>query len=259
MPSLLRTSILRASGDDKTSKERTPWDVLRFIGQSSKFITPPKLPFISNVMDGERIRVQPGDTLWAPSSKENFFSFAPLDDVVMGGASFSTIDNNTGIWRGTVTDANNGGFVGIRSTPFKAGIALDTRGCEGIELKIRMGDGKRFKFVVRDTTEFNGVCWTTAFDATPSVDGANFLNSLGNVLGDSSDKSANDEKSTLVRLPFAKQVPTIFAKTVSGRTFDSNNVVGLQLAYSKFDFDGKLNQNFELGDFSLQILEVKVY
>ena len=60
MPSLLRTSILRASGDDKTSKERTPWDVLRFIGQSSKFITPPKLPFISNVMDGERIRVQPG-------------------------------------------------------------------------------------------------------------------------------------------------------------------------------------------------------
>lgn len=60
MPSLLRTSILRASGDDKTSKERTPWDVLRFIGQSSKFITPPKLPFISNVMDGDRVRVQPG-------------------------------------------------------------------------------------------------------------------------------------------------------------------------------------------------------
>lgn len=189
--------------------------------------------------------------MWAPSSKQNFFSFAPLDDVVMGGASSSTIDNNTGIWRGKVTDANNGGFVGIRSTPFKAGITLDMRGCEGIELKIRLGNGKRFKFVLRDTTEFNGVCWTTTFDA------ANFFNSLGNFLGD--DRAASDKKSTLVRLPFAKQVPTIFAKTVSGRTFDSNNVVGLQLAYSKFDFDGKLNQNFELGDFSLQILEVKVY
>ena len=61
--------------------------------------------------------VSVGETLWTPSSSENFFRFSPLDDVVMGGASSSTIDNNTGIWKGTVTDANNGGFVGVRSVP----------------------------------------------------------------------------------------------------------------------------------------------
>ena len=176
----------------------------------------------------------------------------------MGGASSSTVDNKTGIWRGKVTDANNGGFVGIRSTPFKNGVSLDMRRCKGIELRLRMCNGKRFKFVVRDTTDFNGICWTTAFDATPSYDTTNFLSSIDNVLGTSSNEDV-DEKSTLIRIPFAKQVPTIFAKTVNGKTFDAENVVGVQLAYSKFEFDGELNQNFELGDFSLQILEVRAY
>ena len=195
--------------------------------------------------------------IWAPSSTSNYFSFAPLDDVVMGGASSSSVDNNTGIWRGRVTDANNGGFVGIRSTPFKNEMAFDMTDCKGIELKLRMGNGKRFKFVVRDTTEFNGICWTTAFDAA-SNGNANFLEPVGNLLSKSIDTIA-DEKSIQVRIPFAKQVPTIFAQTVTGKTFDEMNVVGMQLAYSKFEFDGKLNQNFELGDFSLQILEISTY
>jgi hypothetical protein len=178
----------------------------------------------------------------------------------MGGASSSAIDNNTGIWRGKVTDANNGGFVGIRSTPFKNEISLDMRECEGIELKLRLGDRKRFKFVVRDTTEFNGICWTTAFDAAAPLSGkSDIFGSFGNLLDNSSDNDNTKEKSTIIRLPFAKQVPTIFAKTVSGKTFDAKNVVGVQLAYSKFEFDGKLNQNFQLGYFSLQILEIKAY
>jgi outer membrane protein assembly factor BamB len=62
--------------------------------------------------------IKPGEILWTPtssssSSSSSLLRFAPLDDVVMGGASYSTIDNNTGIWCGYVTDANNGGFVGI--------------------------------------------------------------------------------------------------------------------------------------------------
>ncbi|KAL3804256.1 hypothetical protein ACHAWO_009857 [Cyclotella atomus] len=252
-----RTPI-QMSVDGASSKERKPWDVLRFINQSSKFVTPPKLPFIGATSD-EKVTVQPGETLWAPSSKQNFFSFAPLDDVVMGGASSSTIDNNTGIWRGKVTDANNGGFVGIRSTPFKNNKSLDMRNCEGIELKVRKGDGKRFKFVVRDTTEFNGICWTTSFDAAEPKENS-ILGSFGSGFGSSSGKDGTaDEKGTLIRLPFANQVPTIFAKTVSGKSFDAKNVVGLQLAYSKFEFDGKLNQNFALGDFTLQILEIRAY
>lgn len=216
-----------------SSNERRPWDLFRFVSQSSKFVSPPSLPFLGGGRNGERRKIQPGETLWSPSLSQNFFSFAPLDDVVMGGASSSTVDNNMGMWTGTVTDANNGGFVGIRSTPFRNGLALDTSNCQGIELRLRKGDGRRFKFVVRDSTEFNGICWTTEFDAA--------------------------EKGTVVRIPFSKQAPTVFAKTVSGKAFAKDNVVGFQVAYSKFAYDGKLNEKFQLGDFALQLLEMKSY
>lgn len=152
----------------------------------------------------------------------------------MGGASSSTLDNNTGIWSGTVTEANNGGFVGIRSTPFRDNMSLDMSSCEGIELRARQGNGRRFKFVTRDSTDFNGICWATEFDAKKNTE-------------------------STIRIPFAKQVPTIFAKTVSGKTYDNTNTVGFQLAYSKFAFDEKLNDNFQLGEFALQITELKSY
>jgi hypothetical protein len=175
-----------------------------------------------------------GEVIWSPSSSNNFFTFAPLDDVVMGGASSSTIDNNTGTWSGTVTEANNGGFVGIRSTPFRDNMSLDMSSCEGIELRTRQGNGRKFKFVTRDSTDFNGICWATEFDAKKNTE-------------------------STIRIPFAKQVPTIFAKTVSGKTYDNTNTVGFQLAYSKFAFDEKLNDNFQLGEFALQITELKSY
>ena len=173
----------------------------------------------------------PGETLWTPSSADNIFDFAPLDDVVMGGASSSNIDNNTGIWSGTVTDANSGGFVGIRSAPFRRGASLDMSGCKGVELRLRKGDGRRFKFVVRDSTEFNGVCWTTEFDA----------------------------KNAAIRIPFDKQKPTIFANVVAGKSFEARNVAGFQFAYSKFAYEGELNKKFTLGEFALQILELRSY
>ena len=172
-----------------------------------------------------------GETIWTPSSSQSFFGFAPLDDVVMGGASSSTVDNNTGMWTGTVTDANNGGFVGIRSTPFQSGLSLDMSGCKGVELRLRKGAGRRFKLVVRDSTEFNGICWTTEFDAG----------------------------KTVIRIPFAKQIPTLFGKTQPGKTFNDENVAGFQIAYSKFEFDGQLNKKFLLGEFALQLLELKSY
>ncbi|KAL3781484.1 hypothetical protein HJC23_009153 [Cyclotella cryptica] len=243
-----KTTFLPASADDSSptsSKGREPWDIIRFISQSSKFIRPPRIPLLGERIGSEKRRVKPGETLWAPSSAQNFFAFAPLDDVVMGGASSSSIDNNTGKWSGKVTDANNGGFVGIRSTPFQNDMSLDMRDCNGIELKVRLGNGKRFKFVVRDSTEFNGICWTTTFDAAPQGSG-------GNV-------AIGFDRNTSIRLPFANQVPTIFANTVAGKTFDAKNVVGLQLAYSKFEFNGRLNKNFVLGNFDLQILEIKSY
>jgi len=177
--------------------------------------------------------------------------------VVMGGASSSTIDNNTGMWTGTVTDANSGGFVGVRSTPFKNGLSLDMSGCNGVELRFRKLGGQTFKFVVRDSTEFNGVCWTTEFDAVEVGKGG--LANMGALFGAGSSTGDDQSNGTVVRIPFTKQIPTIFAKTVSGKSFDDENVVGFQLAYSKFAYDGQLNKNFQLGEFSLQILEVNSY
>lgn len=211
--------------------ERKPWQLFRFISQSSKFVTLPSLPFASKSPVTKKIGV--GETIWAAANPNNFFNFAPLDDVVMGGASSSNIDNNTGIWSGKVTDANNGGFVGVRSTPFQGGsLSLDMSGCIGLEIRFRKGNGKRFKFVTRDSTEFNGISWTTSFDA---------------------------KDNGTVRIPFSGQVPTVFAKTVSGASFNVNDVVGLQCAYSKFEYDGRLNDNFDVGNFALQLVEIKTY
>merc|ERR1712176_798401 len=146
---------------------------------------------------------------------------------------------NTGIWNGVVTEANNGGFVGIRSNPFRKGMDMST--CKGVQLKLRKGDRKRFKFVTRDSPDFNGVCWTTAFDAVaPNLFFSN-------------------EKMITVRIPFDKQVPTIFANIVNGKTFNEQNVMGFQFAYSKFEYGGQLNTNFATGEFTLQILELRAY
>lgn len=103
--------------------------------------------------------------------------------------------------------------------------------CKGVELRLRLGDGKKFKFVVRDSTEFNGVCWTTSFDAAVSGGVGNSLTKFF----DSSRKNnkGDDFKGITVRIPFDEQVPTIFAKTVPGKVFDVKNIVGFQLAYSK--------------------------
>ena len=55
---------------------------------------------------------------WASVYNSNTFTFAPLDDVVMGGVSSSTFSSATGKWTGIVSESNSGGFIGIRSTPF---------------------------------------------------------------------------------------------------------------------------------------------
>lgn len=229
---------LAESNSSNKPTERIPWDGFRFLKQSSQFVSLPK-PFQNK---GAPKIVYPGDVIWEPSSNSNIFRWGSLDDVVMGGASESEFDNATGTWKGTVTSANNGGFVGIRSTPFAA--PLNMKKCKGFEFKLRGGDGKRFKAVIRDSTDFNGVCWTTSFDAPKS--------SLGGFFSKGENKSVGS-----VKIPFSKQIPTIFARTVPDQTFDVENVVGLQVAYSKFEYDGDLNPNFALGDFDLQLMEVR--
>lgn len=198
------------------SQQRVPWDVLRFVEQSSKFIT---LPFAPT----PRARViQPGESLGP-------LELYPLDDVVMGGASSSTYSG--GRWSGSVTSANNGGFVGARS---KA-LALDLTRCAGLALTVA-SDGalRRYKCGLRDSTDFNGIVYTASFDADGSAE------------------------QTLT-LPFETFVPTRFAKTVPGASLDRRNVRAFQLALSKFEYDGGLSPAFREGPFRLDVLDVRTY
>eukprot|EP00545_Synedropsis_sp_CCMP1620_P005604 CAMPEP_0119005408 /NCGR_PEP_ID=MMETSP1176-20130426/1701_1 /TAXON_ID=265551 /ORGANISM="Synedropsis recta cf, Strain CCMP1620" /LENGTH=252 /DNA_ID=CAMNT_0006957213 /DNA_START=23 /DNA_END=781 /DNA_ORIENTATION=- len=221
----------------KAEQARQPWEFGRFVKQSSKFVSLPN-PFRRS---SNEVKIEPGEILWTPSSSS--FSFGPLDDVVMGGVSSSNFDNDSGSWKGTVTDANNGGFIGIRSFP---AFQWDMQSCQGIELKLKGGQGKRFKVVLRDSAEFNGICWTTSID----VGEASFMKLFNKQSGDG---------VTTVRIPFQKQIPTLFAKTVPNETFNKQSVVGVQVALSKFEYDGDLNPKFALGDVELQILEIKAY
>jgi hypothetical protein len=223
-PKIAKSSSSTEIGATPSSQERKPWDVFRFARQSSRFIS-----LFPGSNKGVQV-VQPGDTLWKPGQQQNGFTFAPLDDVVMGGASSSTFDASTGKWTGQVTDANNGGFVGIRSTP---NLQLDMTKCKGLELKLRSNKQKRLKVAVRDSTEFNGITWATSVDL---------------------------KNGSVVRVPFAKQVPTVFAKVVDdSEAFRKDKVTAVQLVYSKFEYDGKLNPRFESGDVDVQIEEIKAY
>ena len=62
-----------------------------------------------------------------------------------------------------------------------------------------------------------------------------------------------------MRLPFASLVPTIFARTVPDVTINLRNVVAVQLALSKFEYDGGLNPLFKEGAFELELIDVRVY
>lgn len=205
----------------KSDQERRPWEFFRFVQQSSRFI---------DILPRKTVKrtIQPGDELWKPVDMQKDFDFAPLDDVVMGGASSSTFDGATGKWRGEVTDANSGGFIGIRSTPV---VDLDMSNCQGIEIRLKSDKKLRLKVVLRDSTEFNGIGWT----------------------------SSKEISGRSLRIPFKTQAPTMFAKTVDSDPFESENVRSIQLVYSKFEYDGALNPTFATGAFDVQLEEVRAY
>ena len=78
------------------SKKKEKWDPIRFLSQSSKFVSFPKPPLPGM---NRPIQVSPGEVVWSSSNtgtsigKLRKFQFAPLDDVVMGGVSSSTFQN----------------------------------------------------------------------------------------------------------------------------------------------------------------------
>jgi len=225
---------LSSTSPGPSPQKREPWDFIRFVKQSSKFVSLPKPPTKPST-------IKPGDTLFSPLTSS--FSWGPLDDVVMGGVSSSTFNNKSGQWNGYVTDKNSGGFIGIRTTPFNK--ALDMSLCKGVEFTLKNVGDKKLKAVVRDSTDFNGICWT------------DIIGSNGNALSGILKKSKDNEVK--LRVPFEGLVPTIFARTVPDQELKKDNIVAFQLVYSKFFYDGDLNPDFTVGAFSLDLVEVKAY
>ena len=228
------TTLTAASeGTDKAVKK--PWEFFRFLKTATFYgAFKPKLPFIREPTPAGSVAVKPGAILWNAPDLNPELEWGPLDDVVMGGASKSDLAPGgkfDGVWSGLVTTANNGGFAGIRTklfSPFK-----DASSCRGVILKVK-GDGKRFKFIARDDTEWNGIAWSTSFDTTAG-------------------------KTIDVKIPWSKLIPTRFARTVQTAPFDTKKMTGIQLSLSKFEYDGGLNPKFSEGPFRLEVEQISFF
>lgn len=164
-----------------------------------------------------------------------------LDDVVMGGVSESTFQIDprgsedggpTGVFKGTVSTANNGGFTSIRTKNFLA--PEDLSAYDGIEMRIK-GDGRLYKFIIRTSPDWDTVGYTASFD------------------------TMKDQWQT-IKIPFSSLRPVFRARTkVDAQPFDPSSIISMQLMYSKFEYDGKLNPTFVEGVFQLQFSSIKAY
>ncbi|RLN08825.1 uncharacterized protein C2845_PM11G19840 [Panicum miliaceum] len=164
-----------------------------------------------------------------------------LDDVVMGGVSESTFQilptgsetgGPTGLFKGTVSTSNNGGFTSIRTKNFT--VPEDLSAYDGIELRVK-GDGRRYKLIIRTSYEWDTVGYTESFDTTKG-------------------------EWQSVKIPFASLKPIFRARTMTDAPpFDASNITSLQLMFSKFEYDGKLNPTFNEGPLELPFSSIRAY
>lgn len=157
-----------------------------------------------------------------------------VDDVVMGGVSDSQLQLGTGaaLFSGTVSTANNGGFVSVRTRNFET--PLDLTGYQGLELRLR-GDGQRYKFIARSQAQWDGMGYSQSFDTVFNT-------------------------WMTVRLPFRDFVPVFRARTVTDAPpLEVAALRSFQLMLSKFEYDGGLNPRFQPGTFSLELETIRAY
>ncbi|MCT7950364.1 CIA30 family protein [Ancylothrix sp. C2] len=161
-------------------------------------------------------------------------TWGALDDIVMGGASESSIRlvENTGLFSGYVSVANSGGFASVRTRNFDP--PIDLTGYTGIDLRIK-GDGKRYKFIIRNDPQWDSLSYCYSFDTVYDI-------------------------WITVRIPFKDLIPVFRAKTVpEAKSFDPSHITSFQLMLSKFEYDGALNPKFEAGIFQMQLEYIKAY
>ena len=190
------------------------------------------------------VQAAAGHLSTAPANEKLVFDFTPsndlkdtwgaVDDVVMGGVSESDIRLIDGIasFAGNVSTQNSGGFASVRTKNFDS--PLNLAGYEGIELRVR-GDGKRYKFLIRTETKWDGTAYSYSVDTV-----------------------SNTWMS--VRIPFTELIPVFRAKTLKDSApIDPSNIYSFQLMLSKFEYDGELNPKFSPGGFTLQVESINAY
>lgn len=220
-----------------------PWDLRRFASQAFFFNSPGEVLKRVPVPGRAPTSLGAGGVLWSSASgPQRLLDFGSLDDVVMGGVSESSfsVGRSYGTFGGTVSTDNNGGFAGCRSKALSPPLRLDEY--TGLKLLVR-GDGvlRRYKAIVRDSYDWNGIAWSQSFDAQPVA-------------------SAGDDSWQEVCLPFTDFVPTLFARRVPGaQRVNTRAINTIQLTFSKFEYDSDLNPHFAPGPFALAIQTISVY
>ncbi|XP_074583047.1 protein HIGH CHLOROPHYLL FLUORESCENCE PHENOTYPE 173, chloroplastic isoform X3 [Curcuma longa] len=212
---------------------------IKFFEPEIKGDSPEKVEFIGmqNLINAVKNSVGLKDGKLLFGSKGNITGklvWGALDDVVMGGVSVSGFQVDpkgnedggpTGLFKGVVSTANNGGFTSIRTKNLS--MPEDLSSYDGIEMRVK-GDGHRYKLILRTSSDWDTVGYTASFDT--------------------------------IKLPFSSFRPVFRARTVvDAAPFDSSNIISLQLMYSKFEYDGKLNPTFEEGSFQLPFSSIRAY
>ncbi|MBE9214755.1 CIA30 family protein [Plectonema cf. radiosum LEGE 06105] len=180
-----------------------------------------------------------------PSNEKLIFDFSnpsmeikniwgAVDDVVMGGVSQSNIQLSSGkaVFFGNVSTENSGGFASVRTKNFDPSFNLS--GYQGVEIRVK-GDGKRYKFILRTETNWDGMGYCYSCDTQADT----WIN---------------------IKIPFTELIPVFRAKTVKdASTIDVNKICSFQLMLSKFEYDGELNPHFSPGAFALEVETIKAY
>ncbi|CAL5409001.1 unnamed protein product [Camellia sinensis] len=219
---------------------------IKFFEPEIKGDSPEKVEFIGmknliNAVKGS-VGLRTGKLVYGfEGNSSRDLAWGALDDVVMGGVSESTFQIDptggenggpSGLFKGVVSTANNGGFTSIRTKNFSVPENLSPY--DGLELRIK-GDGRRYKLIIRTSRDWDTVGYTSSFD---TVEG----------------------QWQSVRVPFTSLRRVFRARTVSDAPpFDSSSIISLQLMFSKFEYDGKLNPTFKEGAFQLPVSSIRAY
>ena len=161
--------------------------------------------------------------------------WAPLDDVVMGGVSVSSIKlaDHGATLAGETSSRNNGGFCSARSR--NCDPPFDISGYSRLCMKVRCDKGMRYKVILRDESGWDTIAWCYSFDTKAG-------------------------QWMELNAPLEQFIPVFRGSTLRNapRDIDKRKIYSVQLMLSKYEYDGALNPNFSEGCFALDFGNIRV-